>query len=46
MIQMDGGIDSKTAKSAIRAGANNLVAGNFVFGTPDRKAAIESLRGS
>ena len=40
MIQMDGGIDSKTAKSAIRAGANNLVAGNFVFGTPDRKAAI------
>ncbi len=45
MIQIDGGIDSRTAKEAIRAGANNLVAGNSVFGAKDRKAAIEALRG-
>jgi ribulose-phosphate 3-epimerase len=45
MIQIDGGIDSKTAKEAIGAGANNLVAGSSVFGAKDRRAAIEALRG-
>ncbi len=44
MIQMDGGIDGKTAKECIDAGANNLVAGNFIFKAKDRAAAISSLR--
>lgn len=44
MIQMDGGIDAKTAKESVKAGANNLVAGSFIFKATDRKAAIESLR--
>ena len=33
-----------TAKKAIEAGANVIVAGTSVFGAPDRKAAIEELR--
>lgn len=45
MIQMDGGINAETAKMSIEAGANNLVAGSFVFKAPDRAAAIAALRG-
>ncbi len=44
MIQMDGGINDKTAPLCIEAGATNLVAGSFVFGATDRAAAIASLR--
>ncbi|MBU0458073.1 ribulose-phosphate 3-epimerase [Patescibacteria group bacterium] len=44
MIQMDGGVDDKTAPKCIEAGANNLVSGSFIFGSADRKAAIDSLR--
>ena len=43
-IQVDGGINEKTAKLAVKAGANILVAGSYVFGAKDRKAAIDSLR--
>jgi len=44
MIQMDGGIDDKTAPACIAAGADNLVSGSFIFGSSDRTAAISSLR--
>lgn len=44
MIQMDGGVDDQTAPACIKAGANNLVSGSFIFGAPDRAAAISSLR--
>ncbi len=44
MIQMDGGIDVKTAKQCIAAGANNLVAASAIFGVQDRKSAIAALR--
>ena len=43
-IQVDGGINSETAKLAVSAGANVLVAGSAVFKAADRKAAIEALR--
>ena len=43
-IQVDGGINEQTAKSAIEAGANVLVAGSAVFNYKDRKAAIDALR--
>ncbi|OIO55518.1 ribulose-phosphate 3-epimerase [Candidatus Peregrinibacteria bacterium CG1_02_54_53] len=46
MIQMDGGVDAQTAPLCIRAGANNLVAGSFIFRAPDRASAIASLRSS
>ena len=42
-IQVDGGIDKKTAKLCVDAGANNLVAGTYLFeGT--MKSKIEELR--
>jgi len=44
MIQMDGGIDASTAPLCIRAGANNLVAGSYIFKAADRAQAIASLR--
>lgn len=44
-IEVDGGINKDTAKEAIEAGANVLVAGTFVFGSQDVKKAINDLRG-
>ena len=44
MIQMDGGVDDRTAPLCIKAGANNLVAGSFIFRAKDRAKAIASLR--
>lgn len=43
-IIVDGGVNAETAKLCREAGANVLVAGSYVFGAQDRKAAIESLR--
>lgn len=45
MIQMDGGIDEKTALLCRKAGANNLVAGNSIFSASERARAIQILRG-
>ena len=42
-IEVDGGINEKTAKLAKTAGANVLVAGSYVFGG-DYKQRIESLK--
>lgn len=42
-IQVDGGIDRATAPRVTDAGANVLVAGSYVFGSGDYKAAISSL---
>lgn len=44
-IQVDGGINDKTAKLVTAAGANILVAGSYVYGTEDVAQAIASLRG-
>ncbi len=43
-IQVDGGIDDKTGKLSIEAGANVLVSGTYLFGAPDMKARIDKLR--
>ncbi|MBJ7449533.1 MAG: ribulose-phosphate 3-epimerase [Parachlamydiales bacterium] len=43
-IQMDGGVDSKTAPSCIEAGANVLVSGSYLFKDPDMAKAIKTLR--
>lgn len=43
-IQVDGGMNDKTAKLAIKAGANVLVAGSYIVKAKDRKKAIESLK--
>ena len=44
-IEVDGGINAETAKLAINAGADALVAGNYVYGAEDIASAISSLRG-
>jgi ribulose-phosphate 3-epimerase len=44
-IQVDGGIDDKTAPLCIKAGANVLVAGTYLYKAPNMKLAIEKLRG-
>ena len=45
LIEVDGGINEKTAKAARDAGADVLVAGSAIFGKPDYRAAIDALRG-
>ena len=43
-IEVDGGIDSRTAPLVVAAGATILVAGSAVFGQKDRSAAMDSIR--
>ncbi len=43
-LQVDGGINTRTATEAIAAGADVLVAGSAVFGAKDRAAAIQKMR--
>jgi len=43
-LEVDGGIDSSTAPDVIRAGANVLVAGSYIFGSDSYVEAIDSLR--
>ena len=43
-IQVDGGINDKTSKLVRDAGANILVAGSYVYGAKDIKAAIAALK--
>ncbi|MDR2592773.1 MAG: ribulose-phosphate 3-epimerase [Chitinispirillales bacterium] len=44
-IEMDGGVNEETAKVCATAGANVLVAGNYVFGGSDYKDRIQRVRG-
>jgi ribulose-phosphate 3-epimerase len=43
-IEVDGGIDARTAPHVVVAGASILVAGSAVFGKPDRTEAMEEIR--
>jgi len=43
-LEVDGGINDKTAKTAVEFGANVLVAGNFVFRNTNYKDVIQSLK--
>jgi ribulose-phosphate 3-epimerase len=42
-LEVDGGIDLKTAPEAVEAGADVLVAGTSLFGPPDLTIAIQAL---
>ena len=44
-IEVDGGIKTHNAAAAVAAGADALVAGSAIFGSPDYGATIRSLRG-
>jgi ribulose-phosphate 3-epimerase len=43
-IEIDGGINTHTIKSAIEAGADAMVAGSAIFGSSDYSLAIAQLR--
>jgi len=43
-VEVDGGINQRTAPEVIKAGANVLVAGSAIFYAADYKAAIQQLR--
>ena len=43
-LEVDGGINARTAPLAVEAGANVLVAGSAVYGAADIPAAIAALR--
>lgn len=43
LIQIDGGVNLETGRRLIEAGADCLVAGSYVFGSPDPKATIAAL---
>ncbi|HBG25495.1 MAG: ribulose-phosphate 3-epimerase [Planctomycetes bacterium GWF2_41_51] len=45
-IEVDGGIDPETTPIVTGLGADTLVAGNAIFGQPDRAKAIEAIRNS
>jgi len=44
-IQVDGGVDDKTAPLCVKAGANLLVAGTHLYKAPNMEKAIAKLRG-
>ena len=44
IIQVDGGINDKTAKICTNYGANSLVAGNFIYKSENIEQAIKALR--
>ena len=43
-LEVDGGIDARTAVEVVRAGADTLVAGSSIFGRPDPVAAMNEIR--
>jgi len=45
IIEVDGGVNSENARQLEKSGANALVAGNFVFNSPDPMATIKNLKG-
>ncbi|MBV9605216.1 MAG: ribulose-phosphate 3-epimerase [Solirubrobacterales bacterium] len=42
-VEVDGGVHEATARSCVEAGANLLVTGSAVFGTPDPAAAYAAI---
>jgi len=44
LIEVDGGVNMDTGRQLFMAGADVLVAGNFIFNSADPKATIEALK--
>ena len=45
MVQVDGGINHKTGALCVKAGADVLVSGDYLFKVPDMAKAISELKG-
>ena len=44
IVEVDGGVNLETAPKLVAAGADTLVAGSALFGAPDARAFIETLK--
>ena len=44
LLEVDGGINAETAPQAVKAGADVLVAGNYVFSATNMKATVEGIK--
>lgn len=44
LIEIDGGVNQENARPLLKAGADVLVAGNFVFSSPDPAGVIKKLK--
>ncbi len=44
IIEVDGGVNAETGKLLADAGADMVVAGNYVFAAPDPHEAIRTLK--
>jgi ribulose-phosphate 3-epimerase len=44
LIEVDGGVNEKTASDVIRSGADVLIAGDAIFAKPDPAKALKALR--
>lgn len=44
LIEVDGGVDNHNAAALVKAGADVLVAGTYVFGSPDPVEAIRKIK--
>ena len=45
LIEVDGGVNEQTARLCEEAGADVVVAGSAVFNAPNRRVAIEQIKG-
>ncbi|MEX1238667.1 MAG: ribulose-phosphate 3-epimerase [Cyclobacteriaceae bacterium] len=45
LIEIDGGVNQTNARPLLEAGADVLVAGNFIFNAPDPRGVIKALKG-
>ena len=43
-LEVDGGVNGETAESAVKAGANVLVAGSYLVGSPDLEQRVKYLK--
>ena len=44
LIEVDGGVNTETARVLLDAGADVLVTGSYVFRSPDPEATIRELK--
>ena len=44
MLEVDGGINAETAPQAVKAGADVLVAGSYIFSAMDMKTTVEEIK--
>ena len=44
LLEVDGGINAETAPLAVNAGADVLVAGNYIFSAENMKATVEAIK--